>query len=354
VCFQLVDSAANLMVKVSEGNISLDDALASDIISQLQTMKDNWRESMKSHRTARLWIMYMDMIQILRTFITASRSGNWKLYLQALHQMLPFLAAPGHHNYVKSLVLYLDKMEQLEHTHPSVYSRFLEGLFVLRRSDSYWSGIYSDLYIEQVLMGSIKSVGGLTRGRGFDESTSLVWLMSMPACGEVHKAVLEIASLSNSYSVDMHKDRINSRMDRDSKDLQSVLDYLTERTPFGTDCIELRSLSSGIVAEKSVNVDSADIVGSKILTSMDGMYVSKFKFSKKEQVFTLASSMYVSLDGEKIEMDAHQLYQRLLVAGIGTIDLPTLFQYEICSYPASLFDQKLLMRQADKADLRNV
>ena len=31
------------------------------------------------------------------------------------------------------------------------------GLFVLRRSDSYWAGIFSDdLYIEQVLMGSVK------------------------------------------------------------------------------------------------------------------------------------------------------------------------------------------------------
>lgn len=52
-------------------------------------------------------------------------------------------------------------------------------------------------------------------------------------------------------------------------------------------------------------------------------------------------------------MDAQQLYQRLLVAGIGTIDVTTLFQYELCSYPTSLFDQKLLMRQADKADLQN-
>ena len=63
--------------------------------------------------------------------------------------------------------------------------------------------------------------------------------------------------------------------------------------------------------------------------------------------------MYVSLDGEKIQMDAQQLYQRLLVAGIGTIDVTTLFQYELCSYPTSLFDQKLLMRQVDNADLQN-
>ncbi len=244
-------------------------------------------------------------------------------------------------------------MGKLEQTHLSVYNRFMQGLFVLRRSDSYWSGIFSDLYIEQVLMGSIKSVGGLTQGRGFDNSNSLVWLLSTPACGEVHKAIQEITTLSNSHTNEIHKDRRKSRMERDLKDMQSILDYFTERKPFGSDRTELHSLSSGIVAEKSVNVDSAKSIGAKIVRSMEGMSVSQFKFKKKEQVVTLASSVYVSVDGEKVEMDPKHLYQRLLVAGIGTVDVQTLFQYELSSYPTSLFDQKLFMRQADKSDLLN-
>ena len=32
-------------------------------------------------------------IDILRKFIRAERTGNWDLYLQALSEMLPFLAA---------------------------------------------------------------------------------------------------------------------------------------------------------------------------------------------------------------------------------------------------------------------
>ena len=59
------------------------------------------------------------------------------------------------------------------------------------------------------------------------------------------------------------------------------------------------------------------------------------------------------VDGERVEMDPKQLYQRLLVAGIGNIDIQTLFKFELCSYPTSLFDQKLMMRQADKAYLQN-
>ena len=47
------------------------------------------------------------------------------------------------------------------------------------------------------------------------------------------------------------------------------------------------------------------------------------------------------------------LYQRLLVADVGTIDIQTFFQYEFCSYPASLFDKNILMRIADITDMQH-
>ena len=53
-------------------------------------------------------------------------------------------------------------------------------------------------------MGSVKSVGGLTRGRRFDDTTSLAWLLSTPACGEVSRAIHEVAGLSRDAS-NIHK-----------------------------------------------------------------------------------------------------------------------------------------------------
>ena len=95
--------------------------------------------------------------------------------------------------------------------------KFLVGQFALRHSDSLWSGIFSDLCIEQVLMGSITSVGGLTRGRGFEELTSLLWLLSMPACGEVHKALMEVTGLTSTDEKVVHKDLSQARIKRDTK-----------------------------------------------------------------------------------------------------------------------------------------
>ena len=73
-------------------------------------------------------------------------------------------------------------MLQLETEYPWVYSNFSNhGHHTVRRSDRYWAGLWTDLIIEQVLMRSLKSRGGLTRGCGVTESVRLLWVMSMHA-----------------------------------------------------------------------------------------------------------------------------------------------------------------------------
>ena len=68
----------------------------------------------------------------------------------------------------------------------------------MRRSDYHWAGLSSDLVIEQVLMRSMKTSGGLTRGRGMTEQQRLIWLLSMPACAEVNRSMLELTGVSYS------------------------------------------------------------------------------------------------------------------------------------------------------------
>ena len=92
-------------------------------------------------------------------------NGNW-LHLKALHEILPYFAAAGHTLYTKSAYMYCQQMQDLPNTHPQLNRSFLDGLHVVRYSDCFWAGLSTDLIIEQVLMRSIKTTGGLTRGRG--------------------------------------------------------------------------------------------------------------------------------------------------------------------------------------------
>jgi hypothetical protein len=112
----------------------------------------------------------MAMIYILRKFMRAERTGNWTLHLEAIAELLPFMAASGHHLYTKSPRIYVQRMCKLQVEH--VYQRFEEGFHVVRRSDRLWAGLSVDLIIEQVLMRNMKTSGGLTRRRGRSEQLS--------------------------------------------------------------------------------------------------------------------------------------------------------------------------------------
>jgi len=84
----------------------------------------------------------------------------------SLKQMLPYFTAAGQNLYAKSAYLYLVNMQKLPNTNPELYDKFIQGYHVIRQSDRYWAVLPTDLVIEQILMRSLKSVGGLTRGRG--------------------------------------------------------------------------------------------------------------------------------------------------------------------------------------------
>ena len=71
-------------------------------------------------------------------------------------------------------------MLELERTNKNVFERFKNGGFIVRRSNRYWAGLPNDLIIEQVLMRSLKTTGGLTRGDGMTDVQRSIWLLSKP------------------------------------------------------------------------------------------------------------------------------------------------------------------------------
>ncbi|MCG8032822.1 MAG: hypothetical protein JAZ03_11695, partial [Candidatus Thiodiazotropha taylori] len=151
------------------GSTTKEEACSSEVLKRVVNKMKTEQNSMSS-RTATLWLQYMEMVDILRRFLKAERTGNWALHLQSVHDMLPYFAASGHNLYAKSAYLYLQMMQALPETHPELYDKFTQGFHVVRRSDRYWAGLSTDLIIEQVLMRSVKTSGGLTRGRGMTET----------------------------------------------------------------------------------------------------------------------------------------------------------------------------------------
>ena len=144
-------------------------------------------------------------MELLCIFLQSERTGDWKQHLFVLKKMLPYLAAAGHSLYTKSICVYIQHIAKMTSKHTELQKLFDEGLHVVRRSNRFWAGLSTDLVIEQVLMRSLKSTGGLTRGRGMEETQRLTWLLSRPVCAEVNHALQEFTSVNLNTS-EQHKD----------------------------------------------------------------------------------------------------------------------------------------------------
>lgn len=88
-----------------DGSVSPEEACNVDVVLRIKELLRNKRESLQSSsRTAALWLQYIEMVDILCKFLRAERTGNWALHLEAISEMLPFMAASGQNLYTKSVV----------------------------------------------------------------------------------------------------------------------------------------------------------------------------------------------------------------------------------------------------------
>jgi hypothetical protein len=211
----------------------------------------------------------------------------------------------------------------------------------------------TDLTIEQVLMRSVKTAGGLTRGRGIGESQRALWLLSMPSCAEVNQAMQEVTDVGF-YTSEQHKEETKARQERDQKDVLSIIDVMKDRSPFAGDA-NLRNIETGVGADRSVNADNAKGVGDKIIKSMEGKNILDFSFKRKDQVVTMSSKTSIKIDGETVHVDPQLLFQRCTTAANGLFDdISEIFKYELCNFPSSLFDANGFPREAHKSTLADI
>ena len=262
--------------------------------------------------------------------------------------MLPYFATSGHHLYSKATYLYLQSMQELSATHPKVQEMFENGFHSIRRTDRFWAGLSTDLVIEQVLMRSMKTSGGLTRGRGIGEVQRSVWLLSTPATAEINRAMQEFSGVKYHCS-DQHKEVSSTRIERDHSDAMKMYEYLIEHNSFdfGTKLVDI---NTGEVAAENVNAYNAREIGESIIQRMKGCSVFDYSFRKKDMAITMKTKASLDLGDVTIQVDPQLFFQRLIIF-IQHDDIKEAFSYELCTRPSSLFDRHGLMNEADKSEL---
>ena len=161
-------------------------------------------------------------------------------------------------------------------------------------------------------MRSMNTSGALTRVRGMTEQQRHTWLLAMPACAEVNRAMHELSGAKYSTN-EQNKETCKSRQRRDMKDTHTLLLTMSERNPFA-ESTSLRNIMTGVNATGDVDVCRAKEIGQKIMDSMTGIPVAQYMFKRSDQGTTLQSKSSVRVYGQPIHVDPELLFQRLIVA----------------------------------------
>lgn len=293
--------------------------------------------------TAKLWVQYFHLVTIVKRFIEAERSGDWFLHLHTVQQMLPYLHASGHFLYAKSCQLYLQDMLNLNKVlPPDEYDRFVnQSFFTIRRSDKFWSGVWTDQTIEQVVMRSMKSQGGLSHGRGITDSNLVTWVATIPTVMELTLQLEEFCGVEYN-TTEQHVDARMTRVRRDEADVALLLQWFLAHDPFPNGQF-IMSISTGVIGDKTINCHDAFEKGTASLTTITnrpGINFKNVKFQRKNRVIPLkVVNSKITVHDKVVPVSPDTIFRRIHFLKKSDKEIESYFQYELAPYPLSLFDE---------------
>lgn len=233
------------------------------------------------------------------------------------------------------------------------YSKFyISGNFAIRRSDKVWSGIWTDMTIEQVLMRSMKSSGGLTHGRGITDSVTAKWILSSIVLTDVCNVMENFCNISYVTS-EQHVDTRVSRISKDESDLKKIRSFFENYNPFPiTDYI--MSIYSGVSGDSKINCHKALEVGTILQINNIGKGFVSAKFPRKSKVLSLRSiNSSIKVNEEIVTIDPLLLFQRISLNIEQKSHMAEYLKYELAPLPLSIFDDGGMRKSPKNSFLDN-
>lgn len=308
-------------------------------------------EAATQSRTGKLWVQYINQVLLMLNFIKAERTGNWKLHLHCVQEMIPHFHAAGHLPYAKSARLYVQQMNSIEEVMPpEEYTLFSDkGYFTIRRADEFWSGNFSDQTIEQYLMRMLKTSGGMTRGRGITDSTLTKWVHALPRCMPVCDALEKYTGVHTMPS-EQHKDLRSSSQVKDKNDYNVFLQWLKAHPPFaGYQADRLVSIATGVVAHASVNCDNAVQIGLTAASKITGKCFTDITLHRTDKVKTMGDKNSINVRGQNTVVNPTIFFNRITCILKTSSDMEKYMSYELAPKPPSLFQDGAMRKPAKSA-----
>ena len=100
--------------------------------------------------TFQLWMMFLDIVQILIWNIRTERESNWDMHIATQDAMLPLMFSANRTNYSRYTPPYLLDMLPLPE---EVKKAFCDGQFTYREKPGCFNGLWSDMRVEKTVQG---------------------------------------------------------------------------------------------------------------------------------------------------------------------------------------------------------
>ena len=109
------DQLAILYRSLLNQDQTADDVIDNEYVKQLSQLFSHVLDQTASRsRTGKLWVQYIWQVAFMQHFLREERTGDWKLHLWCVKEMLPHFQSTGPLYYANSARLYLQHRTALE------------------------------------------------------------------------------------------------------------------------------------------------------------------------------------------------------------------------------------------------
>ena len=156
------------------------------------------------------------------------------MHLEAFAAMLPWLTAYDHLNYARWGPVYLAKMKDLENRAPEVYTEFMNGNFVVKRSNNHFSQIPTDQATEWIntLCKLNNGIIGITRNDSARDKFCITWAFRSNISQKMRALYTDISGYAKDESTSTRADFQRSRVDLDESHVQVRFNTSTYKACF--------------------------------------------------------------------------------------------------------------------------
>ena len=332
------------------------------------------------------WTNYMRMVEILLGFIRANREGNWQLHVDTFAVMLPWLTIYDHTNYARWGPVYVADMKGLPQTAPEVFREFLEGNFVIKRSNKRFNQVPMDQATEWMNRMCKLSNGiiGITRNDPARDRFCATWSERSRISHDT-KSLLGLMDTDEAIST--RKEALPARLKNDEKAVNKLFcqfkrldvfasnvtscesnqEALLENEGHSGGSSQLISLATRDVASDDIKADllqaeerGKSLLKKNVLDRLVNKTVPFFDPLKKHNSRTFSTLYKATVSTkhkeEKIVKADRRLIQQLFnVAQAGRkVEMANILKHELSHIPLSLGKSNGVMNSTSKSEMLKI